>query len=284
MDYVTARLHRPHHREPAQHVHVPAAATTARSSATAYDDELVKLAGVDADPPAAARRDRRRAIGTLLARRRARARPARVGDRVRGDERHRDGRGRDRRVRRRAGPGISIGTTSVLVDEVDDFRVDLEHQIFSMPGAVSPTATSCARRTASAARCSSTCCATSSTRDDELGDHRADDPFARARRACSARPTAGAGGVMFLPWLGGRERAAERRRDARRLREHVARDRRGATSCARSSKASRTTSRWLLAARRGVHRQRDRRDRVRRRRGPVRARGARSSPTCSTGP
>ena len=30
--------------------------------------------------------------------------------------------------------GLAIGTTSVLVDAVADFRVDLEHQIFSMPG------------------------------------------------------------------------------------------------------------------------------------------------------
>jgi xylulokinase len=37
---------------------------------------------------------------------------------------------------------------------------------------------------------------------DELGDHRADEPFAALDLALAAT-TAGAGGVMFLPWLGG---------------------------------------------------------------------------------
>ena len=180
MDYVTARLTGRITATPAQHVHVPAAATTARSAPTAYDDELVKLAGVDATrlPPLVADRRRDRAAA---ARRRARARPAR--DRrpcTRARTTPPPSRSRPARSRR-AAPGISIGTTSVLVDEVDDFRVDLDHQIFSMPGPYPDRYVVCAenglggkvlehvlRNVVYAA--------------DELGDHRADDPFAALDR------------------------------------------------------------------------------------------------------
>ena len=97
--------------------------------------------------------------------------------------------------------GISIGTTSVLVDEVDTFRVDLDHQIFSMPAPYPGRYVVCAenglggkvlehvlRNLVYAA--------------DELGDHRAGDPFATLDRTLQAT-AAGAGGVMFLPWLAG---------------------------------------------------------------------------------
>ena len=60
--------------------------------------------------------------------------------------------------------GISIGTTSVLVDEVDEFRVDLEHQIFSMPRSVPRPLRRVRGERARRQGRSSTCCATSSTR------------------------------------------------------------------------------------------------------------------------
>jgi xylulokinase len=97
--------------------------------------------------------------------------------------------------------GISIGTTSVLVDEVDAFRADLDHQIFSMPAPFRDRYVVCAenglggkvlehvlRNVVYAA--------------DELGDHGAGDPFAMLDRTLQAT-VAGAGGVMFLPWLAG---------------------------------------------------------------------------------
>ncbi len=97
--------------------------------------------------------------------------------------------------------GISIGTTSVLVDEVEAFRVDLDHQIFAMPAPFRDRYVVCAenglggkvldhvlRNLVFAA--------------DALADHRADDPFATLDLALSDT-RGGAGGVMFLPWLGG---------------------------------------------------------------------------------
>jgi xylulokinase len=97
--------------------------------------------------------------------------------------------------------GISIGTTSVLVDEVDTFRADLDHQIFSMPAPYPGQYVVCAenglggkilehvlRNLVYAA--------------DELGDHGSADPFAALDRTLHAT-AAGAGGVMFLPWLAG---------------------------------------------------------------------------------
>jgi xylulokinase len=97
--------------------------------------------------------------------------------------------------------GISIGTTSVLVDQVDAFRVDLDHQIFSMPAPYPGRYVVCAenglggkvlehvlRNLVYAA--------------DELGDHGAGDPFAMLDLTLQAT-AAGAGGVMFLPWLAG---------------------------------------------------------------------------------
>ena len=135
--------------------------------------------------------------------------------------------------------GISIGTTSVLVDEVAEFRVDLDHQIFSMPSPYRDCYVVCAenglggkmlehvlRNVVYAA--------------DELGDHRP-DAFAALDHALRASDP-GAGGVMFLPWLGGVERPAGRQRDARRLREHVARDHPPGPASVPSSRVSPTTS------------------------------------------
>jgi xylulokinase len=88
--------------------------------------------------------------------------------------------------------GVVIGTTSVVVDEVADFRVDLEHQLFSMPGPFAD------RYVANA--------------ENGLGgkvlQHVVDDVVclddgfeSLAHQLAATEP--GAGGVMFLPWLNG---------------------------------------------------------------------------------
>ncbi len=97
--------------------------------------------------------------------------------------------------------GLAIGTTSVLVDTVAEFRTDLEHQILSMPGPYADRYVVCAEnglggtvlepvleRVVYAA--------------DVLGDHRVRDTYAQLDATLLATD-AGAGGVMFLPWLGG---------------------------------------------------------------------------------
>src|SRR5438445_9662975 len=96
-----------------------------------YDDELVKLAGVDTTrlPPLVAIDS---AVGSLLP---AVSRELGLTDSATVYV----GTNDTATVAVATGAfapgraGISIGTTSVLVDRVDEFRVDLDHQIFSMP-------------------------------------------------------------------------------------------------------------------------------------------------------
>ena len=97
--------------------------------------------------------------------------------------------------------GISIGTTSVLVDEVDAFRVDLEHQIFSMPAPYPDRYVVCAEN-GLGGKLLEHVLRNLIYAVDELGDHAAANPFAALDDALYAT-RAGAGGVMFLPWLGG---------------------------------------------------------------------------------
>jgi len=165
----------------------------------AYDDELVKLAGVDPErlPPLVPIDAE---IGSLV--------PA-VADAL----------GLDRAATVYAGTndtataavatgtfapgraGISIGTTSVLVDEVDAFRADLDHQIFSMP-APFPRRYVVMAENGLGGRILEHWLRNLVYTADELGDHAADEPFAALDAALRAgRP--GAGGVMFLPWLAG---------------------------------------------------------------------------------
>jgi xylulokinase len=164
-----------------------------------YDDELVKLAGVDTTrlPPLVAIDS---AVGSLL--------PAVGGELGLADSATVYAGTNDTATvavatgafaPRRA--GISIGTTSVLVDEVDEFRVDLEHQIFSMPAPYPDRYVVCAEN-GLGGRILEHVLRNLIYAVDELGDHRADDPFASLDLALRAT-RAGAGGVMFLPWLAG---------------------------------------------------------------------------------
>jgi xylulokinase len=164
-----------------------------------YDDELVKLAGVDATrlPPIVPIDT---AIGTLLpdvARELGLPESATVyaGTNDTATAAVATGAFTPGRA------GISIGTTSVLVDEVDAFRVDLENQIFSMPSPYRDRYVVCAEN-GLGGKVLEHVLRNLIYADDELGDHRAPDPFAALDRALGASQP-GAGGVMFLPWLGG---------------------------------------------------------------------------------
>jgi xylulokinase len=97
--------------------------------------------------------------------------------------------------------GISIGTTSVLVDEVATFKADLEHQIFSMPAPYRDRYVVCAEN-GLGGKVLDHVLRNFVYAVDELGDHDTPDPFATLDAALHATD-AGAGGVMFLPWLGG---------------------------------------------------------------------------------
>ena len=97
--------------------------------------------------------------------------------------------------------GISIGTTSVLVDEVDEFRVDLDNQIFSMPAPYRDCYVVCAEN-GLGGKVLEHVLRTFVYAADELGDHRAPDPFTALDDALRASAP-GAGGVLFLPFLGG---------------------------------------------------------------------------------
>jgi xylulokinase len=97
--------------------------------------------------------------------------------------------------------GVSIGTTSVLVDGVDVYHVDLENQIFPMPAPYRDRYVVCAENGLGGKVVEHVLRNLVYT-VDELGDHRADDPFA-ALDAVVRATLPGAGGLMFLPWLGG---------------------------------------------------------------------------------
>src|SRR5262249_3526816 len=167
--------------------------------ATAYDDDLVKLSGVDATrlPPLVPIES---AIGTLLPDvAEAFGLPAKTivyagtNDTV--------------TVAVAAGAftpgraGLAIGTTSVLVDEVADFRVDLEHQLFSMPGPYSDRYVVCAEN-GLGGKVLEHVLENVVYATDELGDHSLDDAFVALDKVLSSTDP-GAGGVLFLPFLNG---------------------------------------------------------------------------------
>ena len=260
--------HRSHHREPAQHLHVPAVRQPfARPARLRRRPRQARAAST---PPAC-----RRwcaidgAIGPLLARRRERARPTRVGDRVRGHERHRDRRGRDRCVRARTGRHL---------DRHDERARRRGRRLPRRPRPPdpldarrrTPTVTSCAPRTGSAARSLEHVLRNVVYADDELGDHGTPDPFASLDRALRATH-AGAGGVDVPAVAQRLDRAAERRRRSAAASCTCRSRRPDATSSGRWSRASPTTSARSSPPVETFTGDAIDRDRVRRRRGPVRA-------------
>jgi xylulokinase len=156
--------------------------------ATAYDDDLVKLSGVDpARLPVLVKVDD--AIGPLLP-----AVAEELG--ISPDAVVYAGTNDTATVAVATGAftpgraGLSIGTTSVLVDELDEYRVDLEHQLFAMPGPFADKYVVCAENGLGGKVL------------EHVLEELLDLDFAELDDVIRATEP-GAGGVLFLPWLNG---------------------------------------------------------------------------------
>jgi len=198
MDYVTARL--TGRITASQHTSFMVQCCDNRTlGATAYDDELVALAGVDASRlPPLVRVDAE--IGPLLPDiATALGLPASAVVYAPANDTAGVAVAAGALLPGRA--GLAVGTTSVLVDGVADFRTDLEHQILSMPGPEVDRYVVCAEN-GLGGKVVEHVLERFVYAHDELGDHRVDTSFARLDAVLGAtRPAAG--GVMFLPWLNG---------------------------------------------------------------------------------
>ncbi len=97
--------------------------------------------------------------------------------------------------------GLSIGTTSVLVDTLGEKRVDLDHELLSMPSPFPDTYVLWAEN-GIGGRALEHILIDVVHAVDVLADHTTDDEFARLDAALASVP-AGSGGVIFLPWLNG---------------------------------------------------------------------------------
>jgi xylulokinase len=167
--------------------------------ATEYDDALVSLSGLDADrlPPLVRVDD---AVGTLRTDVAADlGLPADVVVYAGLNDSHtgavatgvgQPGRG-----------GLMVGTTTVLLDTVDAKGEDLDHEILAMPSAFDDSYLVCAEN-GIGGRALEYVLRELVFAADGLADHTSADPFADLD-ATLAAVAPGAGGVMFLPWLGG---------------------------------------------------------------------------------
>ena len=86
--------------------------------------------------------------------------------------------------------GLAIGTTSVLVDAVADFRTDLEHQILSMPGPFADRYVVCAEN-GLGGKVLEHVLERVVYAHDVLADHRVGRRVRDARRRAATRPTPG---------------------------------------------------------------------------------------------
>ncbi len=198
MDYVTARL--TGRIAASQHTSFMVQCCDNRTlGATTYDDELVALAGVDPTRlPSLIRVDE--AVGVLLSGvAGALGLPASVVVYAPTNDTAAVAVAGGAFTESRA--GLAIGTTSVLVDAVADFRTDLEHQILSMPGPYVDRYVVCAEN-GLGGKVLEHVLERVVYAHDALGDHRADDAFATLDAALLATEPDRTG-VMFLPWLNG---------------------------------------------------------------------------------
>jgi len=97
--------------------------------------------------------------------------------------------------------GLAVGTTTVLVDTLDSFAVDLDHEIVSMPGPFGDTRLVMAENGLGGKVLDHVMTQLIHV-SDSIGDSRATNPFGSVELALSKSPP-GADGVMFLPWLAG---------------------------------------------------------------------------------
>jgi xylulokinase len=198
MDYVSARL--TGRITASQHTSFMVQVCDNRSlGATTYDDELVRLSGVDATrlPPLVTVDA---TIGSLLPAVANRlGLPESVVVYAPNNDTAAVAIATSAFTVGRA--GLAIGTTSVLVDAVAEFRTDLEHQILSMPGPYVDRYVVCAEN-GLGGKLLEHMLERVVYADDDLADHRVADPFASLDAVLDATDP-GAGGVLFLPWLGG---------------------------------------------------------------------------------
>ncbi|HZJ26134.1 MAG TPA: FGGY family carbohydrate kinase [Acidimicrobiia bacterium] len=166
---------------------------------TAYDDDLVRMAGVDADrlPPlipvdgvageltAAAADELGLPVGIEV---RAGMNDSHAGAFATGA--FGPGRG-----------GLMIGTTAVLLESVDAMAVDLDHEIVSMPAPLADRYVVWAENGV-AGKAVQHIVEEFVFADDELGAHAHPDGFERLEATLAATDP-GAGDVLFLPWLAG---------------------------------------------------------------------------------
>ena len=97
--------------------------------------------------------------------------------------------------------GLSIGTTSVLLDAMAEKAVDLDHELLTMPSPFPDTYMLWAEN-GLGGRVLEHILVEVVHAVDALGDHQTDDEYQRLDAALASVP-AGSGGVLFLPWLNG---------------------------------------------------------------------------------
>lgn len=166
---------------------------------TAYDDELVRMSGIDAsrlpplrpltEPVGVVRPDVAELLGL----------PAGVVVHATINDSHAGavatGARRPDRV------GLMIGTTSVMLDTTDHHGTDLDHEVLSMPSPF-PGEYLVWAENGLGGKVVEHVLGTIVHAHDELGDHSSPDQFAHLDALLAAVP-AGSGGAMFLPWLAG---------------------------------------------------------------------------------
>ncbi|MFW2334596.1 xylulokinase [Ilumatobacter sp.] len=198
MDYVTARL--TGRITATQHSMFMSQLIDNRTlDATGYDDQLLSLAGVDPTrlPPLIGIDDEVGTLDETVAERLGLPPTATVY----AGSNDTATLGLAAGVSRRGRGGLAIGTTSVLLDSVDVKRTDLDHEIVSMPGLVPDRYLTFAEN-GFGGRVVEYMLREIVFARDALGDHVTEQLFARLDEALGSTE-AGAGGALFLPWLGG---------------------------------------------------------------------------------
>ena len=97
--------------------------------------------------------------------------------------------------------GLSIGTTSVLIDTLAEKRVDLDHELLSMPAPFEDTYVLWAEN-GIGGRALEHILLNVVHAVDELADHHTGDEYRMLDAALGSVP-AGSNGLLFLPWLNG---------------------------------------------------------------------------------
>ncbi|CAN5908110.1 FGGY-family carbohydrate kinase [soil metagenome] len=166
---------------------------------TAYDDELMALAGVDpARLPALVAADATVGeVRTEVARTVGLPHGVAVAAGMTDSHAAALATGADRPGR----VGIAVGTTGVVLDTTDSMGVDLDHEVLAMPGVRAGEYLVWAEN-GLAGRAVEHVLDRLVHADDPLGSHATSDPFAGFEGALAAS-VPGAGGVRFLPWLSG---------------------------------------------------------------------------------